>query len=164
MAMRGVHFALSDEQAARLLEAVEGGDDDVMTIVEAIEEAWEEPFVAASDKAWEAIHRCLTGGTLLYEGGEYPLNHVICGGEQLLSGDIDYTASFVKVEQVRDVAVALAPLTEAWLRERYDRLDPDEYEGSDEDFAYTWENFEVVRGLFVRAAKAGRAVLFTVDC
>ncbi|HEU4408919.1 MAG TPA: YfbM family protein [Polyangiaceae bacterium] len=164
MASRGVHFALSAEQAAPLLAAAAEGDDDaVMAAVEAIEEAWQEPFVAESDKAWEAIHRCLTGGTLLYEGGEYPLDHVICGGEQLLSGEADDTASFVTAEQVRDVASALAPLTKAWLRERYDRLDPDEYEGSDEDFEYTWENFEAVRALFRRAAEAGRAVLFTVD-
>jgi Domain of unknown function (DUF1877) len=164
MGMRGVHFALSDEQAARLLEAAKGDDDDVMEVIEAIEEAWQKPFLAESDKAWEAIHRCLTGGTLLYEGGEYPLNHVICGGEQLLSGEADYTASFVTAVQARDVAAALAPLTKTWLRERYDRLDPAEYEGSDDDFEDTWENFEAVRALFRRATEASRAVLFTVDC
>lgn len=165
MASRGVHFALTAAQSTRLRAAAAEGDDDaVMEAIDELEEAWDRPHLAESDKAWEAIHRCLTGGTLLYEGGEYPLNHVVCGGEQLLSGDADYTASFVSAERVRDVVAALEPVTKAWLRERYDRLDPREYETSDEDFAYTWPWFEAIRALFRLAAAEGRAVLFTVDC
>jgi hypothetical protein len=38
-------------------------------LIEEIEETWEEPFVVESDKAWDAIHRCLTDGSLLYAGG-----------------------------------------------------------------------------------------------
>jgi hypothetical protein len=33
----------------------------------------------------------------------------------------------------------------------------------DEDFAYTWKNFLDVRRFYGKAAKARRAVIFTVD-
>jgi hypothetical protein len=69
-------------------------------------------------------------------------------------------------EQVRDVASALEPLTNAWFRERYFSLLPqDDYNGKigDEDFEYTWDWFEKVRDLYRKAAFSGRAVIFTVD-
>ena len=78
MAARGVHFAITSDQLARVLAA--SNDDDLMQVIEQIEEAWDKDNLAESDKAWDAIHRCLTDGSLLYESGEYPLNHVICGG------------------------------------------------------------------------------------
>ena len=111
------------------------------------------------------IHRCLTDGSLLYESGEYPLNHVICGGRQLHQGE-EYTVSLVTPEQVRDISAALAPLTEDWMRERYfSLLKADSYDGEigDEDFGYTWTWFESVRDLYRKAAASGRAVIFTVD-
>jgi hypothetical protein len=64
MSARGVHFAVTAEQLAQMLDAV-GDDDRVVSIVEDIEEAWDEDFLAESDKAWDAIHRCLTDGHLL---------------------------------------------------------------------------------------------------
>jgi hypothetical protein len=136
-----------------------------MTLIEQIEEAWDEPFVVESDKAWDAIHRCLTDGSLLYESGQYPLNHCICGGRQLHRGN-DYTASFVTARQVKDVAAALGELTKPWMRKQYGVIDPDDYEFEigEEDFAHAWQNFLDVRRFYRRAAKAGRAVLFTVDC
>jgi len=163
MAARGVHFAVTSEQLARVLAA--SNDDDLMEVIEAIEEDWDKEFLAESDKAWEAIHRCLTDGSLLYESGEYPLNHVICGGRQLHQGE-EYTVSLVTPEQVRDVSVAIGPLTEDWMRERYfSLLKPESYGGNigDEDFGYTWTWFENVRDLYRRAAASGRAVIFTVD-
>jgi hypothetical protein len=141
------------------------GDGALMEILEDIEEAWDEERLAESDKAWDAIHRCLTDGSLLYESGEYPLNHVVCGGRQLHDGD-DYTVSLVAPDQVRDVAAALAPVTKEWLRERYfSLLSPDDYAGSidDEDFDYTWDWFTRIRDLYRKAVREGRAVVFTVD-
>ena len=136
-----------------------------MGLIDAIEETWEQPFVVETDKAWDAMHRCLTDGSLLYVSGEYPLNHCICGGRQLIRGR-DYTVSFVSRPQVKDVAAALAKVTKAWLRKRYDKIDPDDYdevEMGDEDFRYTWDNFLAVRRFYKKAAEAGRAVIFTVD-
>jgi hypothetical protein len=163
MSARGVHFAVTPRQAKALLAAK--SDRKLMELVEEIEEAWEVPFVVETDKAWDAIHRCLTDGTLLYESGEYPLNHCICGGRQLIRGR-DYTLSFVSAPRVKDVAAALPKITRAWMRKRYDRLDPEEYdevEMGDKDFHYTWENFLAVRKFYKKAAEAGRAVIFTVD-
>jgi hypothetical protein len=163
MAGRGVHFALSPEELGQLLAA--RSDEEVMTLVESIEEGWDRDFLAESDKAWNAIHRCLTDGSLLYDSGEYPLNHTICGGRQLIEGE-DYTVSLVTPEQVKDVASALQALDKAWLKDRYFRLlKPDDYDAEigEDDFEYTWESFEHVRELYIKAAAADRAVIFTVD-
>jgi len=163
MSARGVHFALTPTQAKQLLAAK--SDRKLMGLIDAIEETWEQPFVVETDKAWDAMHRCLTDGSLLYVSGEYPLNHCICGGRQLIRGR-DYTVSFVSRPQVKDVAAALAKVTKAWLRKRYDKIDPDDYdevEMGDEDFRYTWDNFLAVRRFYKKAAEVGRAVIFTVD-
>jgi hypothetical protein len=137
-----------------------------MALIDEVEAAWEVPFVVESDKAWDAIHRCLTDGSLLFVSGEYPLNHCICGGRQLHRGP-DYTASFVSARQVKDVAAALDKVTKQWMRKRYSLIDPEDYcevELGEEDFGYTWENFLGVRRLYKKAAATGRAVIFTVDC
>jgi hypothetical protein len=137
-----------------------------MALIEEIEEAWDREFLVQSDKAWDAIHRCLTDGSLLYVSGRYPLNHCICGGRQLHQGE-GYTVSFVSTDQVKDIAAALAKVIKTWMRRRYSQIDPDEYnyvQMGDEDFNYTWENFVDVRRFYRRAAEAGRAVIFTVDC
>jgi len=163
MPARGVHFAITPAQEKALLAAK--SDRKLMELVEEIEGAWDEAFVCETDKAWDAIHRCLTDGTLLYDSGEYPLNHCICGGRQLFRGR-DYTVAYVSAPQVKDVAKALPKITRAWMRQRYDKLDPEEYdevEMGDEDFDYTWENFLDLRRFYKKAAEAGRAVIFTVD-
>jgi hypothetical protein len=163
MSGRGVHFAVTPTQAKELLAA--RSDRKLMGLIAKIEETWEEPFVVESDKAWNAIHRCLTDGSLLYVSGEYPLNHCICGGRQLFRGR-DYTVSFVSASQVKDVAAALAKITKTWMRKRFDQIDPEEYdevEIGDEDFSYTWETFLDLRRFYKKAAEAGRAVIFTVD-
>jgi hypothetical protein len=163
MSARGVHFGVTLAQEKALLAAKT--DRKRMELVEEIEEAWEEPFVCETDKAWDAIHRCLTGGTLLYVSGEYPLNHCICGGRQLFRGR-DYTISYVTASQVKDVAKALPKITKVWMRQRYDKLDPEEYdevEMGDDDFEYTWQNFLELRRFYKKAAQARRAVIFTAD-
>jgi hypothetical protein len=164
MGCRGVHFAVTSAQA-RALRAAKS-DRELMPLIEQIEGAWERPFLVESDKAWDAIHRCLTDGSLLYVSGDYPLNHCICGGRQLHRGR-GYTVSFVSARQVKDVARALGKVTKAWMRRRYSLIDPEEYnevEMGEEDFGYTWESFLDVRRFYRKAAEAGRAVIFTVDC
>ena len=163
MAGRGLHFSITPTEMEQLLSAAD--DAELMMLVEAFETIWDTENLAESDKAWNAIHRCLTDGSLLYDGGTYPLNHVICGGRALHKGD-DYTVSVVTPNQVQDVASALASASETWLRERYFSLiDPNEYDGEkgEDDFEYTWEWFQGVSALFKKAAAVGRAVVFTVD-
>ena len=162
MGMRGVHFALSKDQESRLLKA--NDDDAVMKVVEDVEKAWDEPHVQETDKAWNAIHRCLTDGRLAYDNGTYPLNRCILGGRQLYESD-DYIVAFVTANEVHDVAEVLATIDQHQFRKRYFGINPDDYNGrlSDEDFDYTWGWFEDLKGFYRRAATDNRSVIFTVD-
>ena len=159
----GVHFALSTQDEARLLAAA-GDDDAVIGIVEQIEEGSFPGPHCDSDKAWDALHRCLTDGKLEYAGGSYPLRAAILGGRQLVE-DAEYTVSYVSADQVRDVAEALSVIEEDWLRRRYDTLGDTDYAGpmDEDDFEYTWDALEDMREFFAVAAEAGQAVIFTVD-
>lgn len=166
MACLGVHFALSNDDVVALLSRP--SDAERLTLVqEDIEERYfEEPrvYIAQSDKAWDAMHRALSDGLLGYDGGQYPLNHVVLGGQPLYAQD-DYIISLKTPDQVKDVAVAIASITEEQFRERYNSIDPGEYgfDLTDEDFQYTWEWFQDVRVLFQTAASESRHVLFTAD-
>jgi hypothetical protein len=162
MACRGVHFAITRDQADKLLAAA--GDEELMEIVEEIEEDWDTENLAESDKAWDAMHRCLTDGDLGYGNGPYPLNHCVLGPRQLHKGD-EYIVSLVLPNEVRDVATALQEITEEWFRSRYASLVPKNYapEYGPDDLDYTWSNFESVKELYDKALADGRAVVFTVD-
>jgi hypothetical protein len=73
---RGVLFAITDEDREALL----GMDDDAAVadyVSEVIEERWERGFLAETDKAWDAMHRCLTDGRLEFGNGTFPLNRCI---------------------------------------------------------------------------------------
>lgn len=176
MGCLGVHFAITKKQMDQLLAVAEdeGRDEDdadeaVMEVVSVIEEKWDRKHLFQTDKAWDAIHRCLTedhtgGGRLDPGAGEPPLSLVILGGEALYHGD-DYTVALVRPEEVRDVANALAGVTEAWMRERFFRLKRKQtkYDITEEEFEYTWGNFRGMAEFFAAAAKARRAVIFTAD-
>jgi hypothetical protein len=155
-------FALTEEQARAVLNAADDGE--LMSAIEEIEESWDASNLAACDKAWDAMHRCLTDGQLGDGNGDYPLNHVVLGPRQLHKGE-HYIVSFVSPEQVRDVAAALEPITEEWLGERYRTLVPRDYAPGygEDDLAYTWDWFRGVRELYGNAASQRRAVIFTVD-
>lgn len=165
MACLGVHFALTEEQAHRLLRAAnEGGDDAVLAVVEEIEDEWNEDYLQETDKSWDAIHRCLSDGTLNPEGGSYPLKMCIFGGRHLcFSGN--YYVVYIAPNEVQDVARALETVSEEWAKHRYWSVPFPDYqdEKSDEDFEYTWEYLDSLRHFFRKAALANRSVIFTVD-
>ena len=121
-------------------------------------------FAAESDKAWDAIHRLLTDGEMSWNGGTFPLNHTILGGQLLYSED-DYIISLKDARQVREIAKALSEFKEESFRKLYftDRPDSVEFQRNEQDFHYTWEWFQEVRRLFMKASDEGRAVIFTVD-
>jgi hypothetical protein len=50
----GVHFAITDSQAAAL-RAAKGDDAAVIARIEEIEEAWDDAWIAESDTAWDAL-------------------------------------------------------------------------------------------------------------
>lgn len=161
----GVHFALTAADARRL-RAIKEPDELYDHICETLEESYlaEQTWAYQSDKAWEAIHRCLTDGQLLYATGPFPLAYAILGGDPLDAGD-DYTACLITPKQAGETSEALDRVTKAWFRRRYEGLSSTEYRRymSQEDLEYTWENFKGLRAFFRRAVSAGRSILFTTD-
>lgn len=163
MACLGVHFVLSEADVVTLRD-LEDDEQRLIYVQEVLEEReLGGPDAAESDKAWDAMHRALADGQLTLEGGEYPLSHAVLGGEIIYQGD-DFLMSLKSPPEVRDIAEALRTMTEADFRARYARLGSD-YDGEpgEEDFAYTWEWFQNVRALYLRAAEQGSHVLFTAD-
>lgn len=165
MSCLGVHFALTDDDVAALLAA--DGDRARLGYLQELERKYFAEFradIAESAKAWDAMHRSLSDGSLDDEGGEYPLSHTVLGG-LLIYGKPDYIMSLKSPWQVQDIARALKPITRSQFRTFYDRIDADDYgeELSDADFEYTWESLQVVRSLYKRAAERSRHVLFTAD-
>ena len=166
MSCLGVHFALTAEDVAAL-RARDDERERLSFLQEELEERYmadPKTYAAESDKSWDAMHRALSDGKLSWDGGSFPLNHVVLGGELLYTDD-DYIMSLKTPEQVQAVAAALEALTETDFRARYDRIDVGSYDGEvgDEDFEYTWSWLQGVRELFTRAAAEKRYVLFTAD-
>jgi len=133
-------------------------------VTEEVEEAWDEAWLYESDKAWDAIHRCLTDGRLELENGSPPLNLVVFGGEQLYTRG-DYYVCFVSKPLVCAVASALKGYSHSDFETAYARLAATSYAGpiNADDMEYTWEHLEGLKGFFAKAARAGRSVVFTVD-
>jgi hypothetical protein len=166
MGCLGVHFALTETEVNKLT-TLSGNTKRLEFLQEQIEETYfgeQQEFMCETDKAWDAIHRALTDGKLACDNGEYPLNHVILGGEPLYSDD-DYIMSLTTPEQVQAVASGLDDVTEQDFRTAYFRIDESEYglPVNDEDFSYTWHWFNKLREFYRRAAQESRFVLFTAD-
>ena len=166
MSCLGVHFALTEQDVAALL-ALHNEQDRLSYLQEELEERYlAEPksYAAESDKSWDAMHRALSDGRLTWEGGTFPLNYTVLGG-RLLYTESDYIMSLKTPEQVIAIAGALEALTKTEFKRRYDQIDSESYDAEldDEDFEYTWEWFQGVRELYLRAAAEQRYVLFTAD-
>ena len=110
------------------------------------------------------MHRTLADGQLTWDGGEYPLNHVVLGGE-ILYTESDFIMVLKSPQQVRDVAAALPGISQDEFRRRYLAVDSNSYSLPlcDEDFKYTWHWFQNVREFWLLAAAENRYVLFTAD-
>jgi hypothetical protein len=169
MACRGVFFALTKEEEAKLLSAP---DSDVVVeiITEEIGERWDREWLVEMDKSWDAVHRCLGDGSLRTSQPSLTSKAVL-GGRQLSSRD-DWIVSYLTADEVKQVAAALAAVDQPEFRRRYfgmkkkflwiDRTDYDAPIG-EEDFEYSWSNFEEMRVFFSKVAAAHRAVVFSVD-
>ena len=161
MACRGIHFALTSDDACRLL-AVAGDDDAVISFLQEIEGRWDEDWLCETDKAWDAMHRCLSGGSLGSDGST--LSKCVLGGRSLHAGG-DYIVSYLDESEVRVVSADLSAINEQWMRSKYTAIPDHGYEGptGDEDFDYTWEYFQDLQEFLRKAAKASRSVVFLVD-
>jgi hypothetical protein len=166
MSCLGVYYSLSEDEV-RKLKSFQEDSDRLDHLQCEIEEAYfsdHEDRMAQSDKAWDAMHRTLSGGTLTYDTGPYPLRLAVIGGEPIYA-EGDYIMSLKKPSEVRDVAQALPAIKKDEFRRNYDAIDPKAYgfPKSDEDFEYTWEWFTGVVTFYQKAAGEGRWVLFTAD-
>ncbi len=132
-----------------------------MEIIEEIEERWDRDWLCETDKAWDAIHRCLTDGSLSF-GNSVRHKCVLGPGSE---DEESFLINLLTAAEVQEVAKELSAIGQVALRQGYDAIDADEYDGklSDDDFAYTWENFDDLRAFYQKAASAGRGVVFTVD-
>jgi hypothetical protein len=169
MACRGVFFALTKEEEAKLL-AAPGSDAVVEIITEEIEERWDRDWLVEMDKSWDAVHRCLGDGSLRTSQPSLTAKAVL-GGRQLSSG-ADWIISYLTAAEVKQVAAAIAPIDQSEFRRRYFGLrkkflwfSRTQYDGpiGEEDFQYSWSNFEEMRLFFSKAAAAHRALVFSVD-
>ena len=85
-----------------------------------IEDRWDREWLVETDKAWDAIHRCLTDGTLRV--GRSPLHNCILGSESLHEGD-GYIVNFLEPDEVKEVAEAIKDIDRGQMRGRYDAID-----------------------------------------
>ncbi len=166
MSCLGVHFALNESEVKTII-SMDDEQDRLEFVTEVIEEQYledDKKFAAESDKAWDAMHRVLADGELTWDGGNYPLNHVVLAGDLLYTDD-DYIMSLKSPDQVKDINKALIEISESEFRKKYFSINPESYgmELTDEDFEYTWDWFQNVRQLYNRAAENNRYVLFTAD-
>jgi hypothetical protein len=166
MGCRGVHFAL-DAKTADKLKGFASDRDRLEYVLSELETEFFEnqrEWLAETDVTWDAIHRALTDGSLAWDHGKYPLNHVILGSESLYADD-DYIMSLKTPSQVRDIAAALKALPESSFRSAFFAIDAEDYgfPVTEDEYRGTWPWFQGLRELYNRAAEAGRYVLFTAD-
>ena len=159
MAGRGVLFAIDDEELGRLGEA--DSDEHVLRLVAEIEERWE--HACELDKAWDGIHRTLTDGKLALDNGTPPLSQAVLGGTILVDSE-DQIVSVKGPDQVVAIARALASWDASRFRAAYHHIDRNEYgELDEEDLTYCLAWFERLGPFYAEAARAERAVVFSVD-
>ena len=161
----GLHLALSKQDVTRI-EGFADPDELALFISGDLEERYidDARWSCQTDKAWDAIHRCLGNGMLVYGEGPFPLAYAVLGGRALAAGE-DCTACLVDAPKVPETSRALAMVTRAWFEERYRTLRDTDYAGpvTSQDCEHTWGYFEALRAFYAKAANAGRAVLFTTD-
>ena len=179
MGCLAVLFALREEDVEKLRQVKRGDRAEYMH--EKIEELFFDQYpeyTCELDKSWDAMHRMLTDGNLNFENQYPPLCNVIFGGEFLygllrrLSGEVvtleaeeDEYMILKTPQQVAEIAEALPQKTREECRERYYRIDVQDYgfELVEDDFEYTWEYLQGSIEFWKRAAEEKRYVLFTVD-
>ena len=152
MGCLGVHFGLTAEDEALLVDEFHTSDE-LREILAEIEERWDSEWLQETDKAWDAIHRCLTDGTLNYDNT--PLHKCILGFDNLLYEGDDYIINYLSADEVKEVAEAIKDFDKTWMRQRYFAI-PADYAVplSEEDFEYTWGWFVPLRAFFQKGGSA----------
>ncbi len=159
----GYHIALSREHAKRVF-----GSKDDPSLVGLIEELKNDKALRANSqvlevkRTWDAIHRCLTEGTLDPEGGDFPLNHVILGGKKIHHGD-DYVAAVIRPDMVTFIAEALREVKEPEFRKCFFALGDQGYDQpiNEKEYSYVWHAVQEIRTFFEFCDEERFAVMFT---
>lgn len=180
MSCLGVHFAITQAQREALL-ALSDDDARIDYVQMEIERDWDPEFAQASDKAWDAMHRCLSDwppetphfypvdpqyGTyaLPEDHGDLSLKLCVLGGRKVTDDESVYFIRLIEPEEVTALVPALARIDKPWMREKYFTHCRGAWpEYGEEDFEYTWVHFEEVRDFFKRMNGNGRSVIFTAD-
>jgi hypothetical protein len=160
---RGSHIALAREHAKTLF-----GLKDDESIRRFLADLQARPDMKKSGRVletgifWDPIHRCMTDGELDPAGGDFPLNHAILGGKQLLKG-ADYTAVLIRPDMIRFIADALAELEEEELRKKFFALGSTSYKEpiDEKHFMQMWLMLKDLKVFFEAAAENMEAVVFT---
>jgi hypothetical protein len=165
MPCRGMLYALTPAEAATI-RGFAGDDAELIQAANCLysTKRASEGFQAALDKAWWAIHLCMTNGDGSSGTGFTPQSMCIMGAENLHQDD-GYIICLVAAEDVPDVARELDEVTEELMAAQYDLFVPKEFDAAwhAQDCKYTWSYFNAAREVYRRAAAAGRCVLFKVD-
>lgn len=125
-----------------------------------------------TDKAWDAIHRCLTDGTLKSKAKSI-LENAILGGTSLYKGK-GYIIIYNSAEKMPELAGALKNIKKDDFKTNYYKLNNkkpflwfnlDSYDGplNDDDLEYSWAYLEDLKVFINKTSIAKRSLLFTVD-
>jgi hypothetical protein len=160
---RGSHIALAREHAKTLFSL-----KDDASIRKFLEELSVRPDMKKSGRVldteilWDPIHRCFTEGELDPAAGDFPLNHAVLGGKQLLKGT-DYTAVLVRPDMTRFIADGLADLEEDDIRKKFFALRNGSYKQpiDEKHFMEMWLMIQDLKVFFEAAAENMEAVVFT---
>jgi hypothetical protein len=160
-------FPISPAEAKAFIAASRRGDDGVQRLLQPwLQRLVGLPAHVEMDKAWEPIHRCLTGnrsGDLFCSAGKLLLKSCVLGGRQLLHNGYR-SASLIDADKVPGVATALVKLDKAWLRERFFALPGTQsYKINEEMLKWTWAHFQMLAPFFENVAAEGNAVICTIS-
>lgn len=163
----GCHYALTASEV-ETFKSKKTEDDRVDYVYEVLDErpsAWS----CDTEKAWDAIHRCFTGQPANEElldpsAGQYPLNLIIMGGENMNGDSEDYYMRLINPEQASDLAAALKPIDEEWIEKAYHQHCKGAWpEYGDDDCEYTNEWFAELKEFILKQANGEHALLFFVS-
>jgi Domain of unknown function (DUF1877) len=160
---RGFHIALAREHAKTLF-----GLKDDASLRKFLDELKVRPDIKKSGRLldtgilWDPIHRCITEGELDPAAGDFPLNHAVLGGKQLLKGT-DYTAVLIRPDMTRFIADALGDLEENDIRKKYFALNGGSYKQpvDEKRFIEMWLMLQNLKVFFDAATENMEAVVFT---
>jgi hypothetical protein len=144
------HLALTAEEARGLRDRHASGDD-AAVLARVRELAASSAEQLTLHRTWEPIRRCLVGSPAVRRA-------------ESVFGRRDYLIELAEAAEVAATAAALAEMSLAWLRARFDERVPPSDPGlvqpdHSRDFGEVWEAFARYAGFFARADRAQRSVL-----